>query len=409
MGRNKVKSWQIIATLLLCLALAGAIACTPFGGDEEETGEQLVEVVRGDLTVVVSGSGNISVSQDASLAFGTGGRVEKVYVEEGDKVSSGDVLAKLDTSTLELALAQAELALATAEYNLDKAQQIYTKPNISAARAAVSEAKAYLQYAKHVLEVEANTPEDIEIWTNEVYQAEVNLAAAEQRLEEMLAGGEAEEVKLRRLEVEASRQALEEAQKQLAEATITAPFDGLVGAIYVKEGDVIPSPTMAPTVVVYLIDLSNMELKAEVDEIDIPEVELGQSALVEVDAIADDLFEGTVTLISPVPVIEAGLVLYEVKIGFAVPPDSKVKVGMSATADIIVQQRENTLLVPERAIGRDDQGNPVVWVSVDGQFQERVVVIGISDGLQTEILEGLAEGDIIKAGRQGATIPGGFF
>jgi RND family efflux transporter MFP subunit len=405
-----VKIWQIIATLLLCLALAGAIACTPFGGDEEEAEGELVEVVRGDLTVVVSGSGNISVSQDASLAFGSGGKVDKVYVEEGDKVSEGDMLAKLDTSALELALAQAELALATAEYNLDKAQQIYTKPDINAARTAVSEAKAYLQYAKLMLQAEANTPEDIEIWENEVYQAEVNLAAAEQRLEEMLAGGEAEEVKLRRLEVEASRQALEEAQKQLAEATITAPFDGLVGAIYVEEGDIIPPPTMAPTVVIYLIDPSNMELKAEVDEIDIPDVEPGQSAIIEVDALLEKQFEGTVASISPVPMIESGLVLYEVKIGFAVPPDSKVRVGMSATADIIVQQRENTLLVPERAIEHDSQGNPVVWVNLNGQIEERPVVIGISDGLQTEILDGLEEGEmVVVEKRTGTTSPGGFF
>jgi RND family efflux transporter MFP subunit len=407
MRRNKVKSWRIITTLLLCLALAGTIACTSFGGGEEEAEGQLVEVVRGDLTVIVSGSGNIAVSSEANLAFGTGGKVDKIYVEEDDRVSSGDVLAKLDTSTLELALTQAKLTLATAEYNLDKAQQIYTKPDINAARAAVSQAKAYLKYAKLMLETEAVTPEDIRIWENEVYQAEVNLAAAEQRLEEMLAGGEAAEVTLRRLEVEAARKAAEQAQKELDEATITAPFDGVVGAIYVEEGDIIPSPTMAPTVVIYLITPSSMELKAEVDEIDIPDVEVGQRAIIEVDAFPEEQFEGTVNLISPVPIIEAGLVLYEVNIGFTLPPDSKVRVGMSATADIIVQQRENALLVPERAIERDSQGNPVVWVRLDGQIEERPVVTGISDGLQTEILDGLDEGEIVAVEKQAKSEPTG--
>ena len=408
MGRNKVKSWQIITTLLLCLSLAGAMACTPFGGEGEEAAEeQLPEVVRGDLTVIVSGSGNIGVSQDASLAFGTGGKVDEVYVEEGDKVSEGDVLAKLDTSVLELALAQAELTLSTAEYNLDKAQQIYTRPDLNAARAAVSNARSYLHYAELMLATEANSLEQIEFWENEVYQAEVNLASAEQRLEEMQAGGEAEEVKLRRLEVEAARKTLEQAQKELDEATITAPFDGVVGAIYVEEGDVIPPPTMAPTVVIYLITPASMELKAEVDEIDIPDVEPGQSAIIEVDALPEEQFEGTVTLISPVPIIEAGLVLYEVKISFTVPLDSKVRVGMSATADIIVQQRENTLLVPERAIERDSEGNPMVWVKLDGQIEERPVVTGISDGLQTEILDGLDEGEIIVVEKQAKPEPTG--
>ena len=253
-----MKSWRIITTLLLCLALAGAVACSPLGGGgEEAAGEQEVEVVRGDLTVTVSGSGNIAVSQEASLAFGTGGKVDKIYVKEGDRVSSGDVLAKLDAGALELALTQANLALATAEYNLDKTQQIYAKPDIKAARAAVHQAEAYLDYAKHMLEAEANTPEDVQTWENEVYQAEVNLAAAKQKLETMLAGGEAEEVALRRLEVEAARQAAEQAQKELDEATITAPFDGVVGAIYVKEGDVIPAPTMGPKIIIYLITPSS--------------------------------------------------------------------------------------------------------------------------------------------------------
>lgn len=402
----KIRLWQIIATSLLCLALVGTIACPAPGGGPVE--EQLVEVVRGDLTVIVSGSGNITVSQDASLAFGTGGKVEAVYVEAGDQVNQGEVLAKLDTGVLELALAQAELALATAEYNLDKAQQVYTRADINAAKAAVSNASAYLQYAKMML-IEANSVEQIEFWENGVYQAEVNLAAAEQRRDEMLAGGESAEVTLRRLEVAAARQALEQAQKNLTEATITAPFDGIVGAIYVDEGDIIPPPTMAPTVAIYFITPTSLELKAEVDEIDIPDVKVGQNVVIEVDAIADDLFEGTVSSISPVPVVAAGLVLYEVTISPVIPADAGVMVGMSATADIMIAESRDTLLVPERAIGRDEQGNPIVWVSVDGQREERAVVVGISDGFQAEILEGLEEGDMVSVEKRGTTELGGFF
>jgi len=401
----KKKAIPGLILVITLLALLGTTACQ---GGEEAVSQQLVEVVRGNLEVIVSGSGNIAVSQDASLAFGTGGKVEKIYVEEGDKVNEGDMLAKLDTSALELALAQAQLTLATAEYNLDKTQQIYAQPDLTTARAAVSNARSYMNYAKLQLDV-ANSPEQIDYWQNEVYQAEVNLAAAEQRLEEMRAGGDSAEVSLRRLEVEAARQALEQAQKELDEATITAPFDGVVGAIYVEEGDIIPSPTMSPKIIIYLITPSSMELKAEVDEIDIPDVELGQSAIIEVDALPDEKFEGVVTLISPVPVIEAGLVLYEVKISFTVPPDSKVKVGMSATADIMIDKSENTLLVSERAVSIDDQGNTVVWVSVDGKLEQRPVVIGISDGFQTEILEGLSEGDMVAVEKRGTTEMGGFF
>jgi HlyD family secretion protein len=406
MRRNKIKLWLILAASLLCLTLVGA-ACPSSGGEGIVDGE-LVEVVRGDLTVIVSGSGNITVSQDASLAFGTGGKVAAVYVEDGDQVSQGDVLARLDTGTLELALAQAELALATAEYNLDKTQQIYAQPDLTTARAAVSSARAYLQYTQLQLD-QANSQEQVDYWQNEAYQAEVNLAAAEQRLEEMQAGGDSAEVALRRLEVAAARQALEQAQQDLSEATITAPFDGIVGAVYIDEGDIIPPPTMAPTVAIYFITPTSLELKAEVDEIDIPDVKVGQSAVIEVDAIADDLFEGTVTAISPVPVIQAGLVLYEVTLSLVIPADAGVMVGMSATADITVGQSKDTLLVPERAVRRDEQGNPIVWVSVDGQLEQRAVVIGISDGLKTEILEGLSQGDMVAVEKSGTTDLGSFF
>ncbi|GAH35654.1 unnamed protein product [marine sediment metagenome] len=80
---------------------------------------------------------------------------------------------------------------------------------------------------------------------------------------------------------------------------------------------------------------------------------------------------------------------------------------MSATADIIVQQRENALLVPERAIEHDSEGNPMVWVEINGQMEERPVVTGISDGLQTEILGGLDEGEIVVVEKRAKPEPTG--
>lgn len=334
-----MKSWRIITALLLCLVLAGTVACAGQGG--EEVSRQLIEVERGDLTVSVSGSGNIGVSDEASLAFGSAGRVDKLYVEEGDKVSEGDVLAKLDTGALELALAQAQLALDEAEYNLK--------------------------------------------------QLKKRLSSTSDR------------VKIAESQVEVAQLGVDEAQKQLDEAAITAPFDGLVASVDADEGDSVS----AVTTIVHLIDLTNMELGAEVDEIDIAEVKVGQRAVIEVDALPAQQFEGVVTLISSLSIEEAGLVLYEVRIGFDVPPDSELKVGMSATADIIIQQRDNVLLVPERAIERDSQGNAVVKVMVDEQIEERPVVTGISDGIQTEIVDGLNEGDVVVVETRAKPTPTG--
>jgi RND family efflux transporter MFP subunit len=325
-----MKGWRIVAILLLCLVLAGSGAC---GGGQQGAEKQPVEVARGDLAVSISGSGNIDVSREANLTFGSGGRVDKIYVEEGDKVSKGNVLAKLDTGDLELALAQAKLALEQAEYNLNQLKDV--------------------------------------------------LHASQDRIQ------------IAESELEVAEQTVARAQKQLDEATITAPFDGIVAAVYAKEGDIIPSPTMSSMPLVYLIDLSSMELTAEVDEIDIPDVKPGQSATISVDALPEEQFDGVVTSISSLPVLEAGIVLYKVKISLDAPEGSRLKLGMSATADIIVEHREDVLLVPERAIERDSQGNYIVWVELNGKTEARPVVIGISDGLQTEILSGLQQGETV--------------
>jgi RND family efflux transporter MFP subunit len=387
-----MRRWVTIVVLLLCLALVFPVACA--GGTESEVRQQLTEVVRGDLAVTVSGSGNVEVSNEARLAFGSGGKVDRIYVEEGDAVLEGDVLAELVTGPLDLALIQAEVALETAEYNLSQAQEVYTKPDIDTARLAVDEARKFLDFAEEELE-QAFSAKERSKWAFEVDRAERLLARAIQRRDTLLDTGDTEEVVLKKLEVEAARKALAEAHRQLDEATITAPFDGIVASVEAKEKDVIPPPTLAASTIIRLIDPGSMELEAEVDEIDIPLVKPDQKAIIEVDALPALGLEGRIVSIQPLPIEEAGVVLFKVKIELDVPEDSGLRVGMSAEADIVIAGRSNVLLVPSRAIQQDSQGNPVVTVMVGEQTEERSVVIGISDDLQTEILDGLSEGETV--------------
>ncbi len=401
-----MKNWQTVAVLFLCLVLAGTVSCACEG--IEEVSWQETEVVLGDLNISVSASGNIVASNEASLVFSTSGKVDKLYVEEGDRVSQDDALAQLDTGPLELALAQAQAALAQAEYNLDKTENPFSKKEIRDARDEVHDAEDYLNYAKAML-AQAYLDNDeaaISQWEAEVYLAQINLDIAEEKLDAMIVDADDDEIEILEMQVDTAEQALAEAQKQLDEATITAPFDGLVASVYVEEEDII----LAATPIVYLIDLTSMELNAEVDEIDIPDVKLGQRVIIEVDALPDETLEGVVTLVGSLPIVEAGLVLYETKISFDVPQDLELKAGMSATADIIIHERSNVLLVPDRAVTKDSQGNPMVWVMVDEQIQEQSVVVGISDGYQTEIVSGLEEGDVVVVEtRAQPTGPGGFF
>ncbi len=340
---------KIAGVLLLCLVLVGLIACSPSGGDSKGGEQQAVKVVRGDLMFTVSGSGTIEVSKERKLAFRNGGKIERIYVDEGDKVSKGDALARLDTSALELALTQAKLSLVQA-------------------RVARDEAEYNLNQLKDVLHASHDR----------VKLAEAALSATEEQ-------------------IAASEQAVAEAQKQLDEGTITAPLDGVVASVDVDEGDNVSTVTT----IIHLIDLTSIELVAEVDEIDIPEVKPGQRAIIDVDALPGVPLEGEVTSISPLSIEMAGVVVYEVKIGIGDFIDYELKAGMSASVDIVIDERSNILLVPSRAIKQDSQGNPVVKVMVDEEIEERPVVIGISDGFDTEVLDGLNEGEVVVIERRG--------
>lgn len=398
-----MKGWRIVIVLFLCLVLAGSTACNSFGRSTTGT-EQLIKVERGDLSVTVSGSGNIKVTNERELTFVTGGKVDQIYVEEGDSVSEGEKLASLETDSLEVALTQAQvnytqaqLTLQTAEYDLEQAQDVYSTADITAARAAVREASSYVAYAQSQLD-KAVTTWDVTVWTNEVAYAKEQLRILEARLDDMLSAPDTEEVALKRLKVEVAGQSLElaeqslaRAQKQLDEATITAPFAGVVAKVNVDEKDTIS----ATTVIIHLIDPSTMELVVEVDEIDVPSVEVGQKAIIDVDALPNVNLEGKVISISLLSNEKSGVIVYNVKINFDVVDNLGLRDGMSANADIVIAERTDVLIVPNRVLKQDSDGNTVVRVLVGETVEERQVVVGISDGLDSEIISGLSEGETV--------------
>ena len=369
-----MKDWRIVIVLLLCLVLTSSISCNPFGKGEPEATTQLAEVVSGNLTVTVSGSGNIELSKEQKLAFGVGGRVDRIYVEEHDKVSRGQVLAKLETDALQYALTQAQvaytqeqvsvtqaqIAVNQAEINLEKDEiaryqaTVFQWPEVEVAQANVDRAKYSVKYAYDRL-ADATTDEDRVNWSRLVVKAEEDLIRAEDRLNVLLSGTPTDELVIKKLEIEVAQwslelaeqslelaeqslelaeQSLKLAQKQLDEATITAPFDGLVASVSVDEGDTVSTAIT----IVHLIDPDSMELNVQVDEIDIPGVKLGQRAIIEIDALLALQLEGKVKSISLLPTIETGLIMYDVKIEFDVPEGSGLRAGMSATADIVIAE-----------------------------------------------------------------------
>jgi HlyD family secretion protein len=405
MRRNWIKFGLMLA--LAFLLLASLSACT---GKATEAQSQLAKVGRGSLTVTVGADGNLSFVKDRKLVFGISGTIAEVNVEEGDFVTQGTVLARLDTTSLELAVRAAEVNLEIAANSYTKITYPYTYTtfalNVPKALADIIDAKRQVDKALEKLEIGLSFDQYWQVW-KELNYAQQRLIEAEQSLAQgrgltsgYISAADFWTIRSAQLGVEQAQVSLDVANTNLAQAVIVAPFDGVVAAVDIKEGDSLSTFDYATRTIIELVDPAKMELDAEVDEIDMPSVKLGQRAIISVDALPDVQIEGEVTSISPLATEESGLVLYKIKVSFEVPVSYELKAGMSATADIVVAERTDVLLVPSRAVGEDSQGNSTVQVMVKGKIEEKVVVTGISDGLQIEIVSGLNEGDTVVVERK---------
>ena len=418
-----MRAWKIITIPLIILVLAVTTACSASGNQLVRQYQQ-VQVVNGDLVTKLSGSGKIAVVNDAKLTFGSGGKLTTMNVAEGDNVTKGNALAKLDTSALELARAQAEVALAqaqvavtqaqvnldSAELNLKNTERLYVKTDdINAAQGLVSAARQIADYDQFQL-WNAVLPKDIDYYTKKLADDNRSLTQAQARLDQLLAGPDTDQVAIAKSQVEVAQSQLENApklveaaqksldvvQKQLDEATITAPFDGVVATIYAKVGDIIPTPTLSPQTIIYLVDVDNMEIDVSIDEIDIPSVQVGQKAVITVDALPGIRLDGTVASIATIPNAQAaaaGATAYVVKARFTIPQGIVVKAGMNASVDVVTNEHKNALLLPNDAIKKDNDGNSYVEIMNSQQIVTKPVVIGLSNSTETEIVSGLGLGD----------------
>ncbi len=322
----------------------------------------------------VSGTGTMSATTYANLIFGTGGKLKDVQVKEGDRVTAGMVLARLDTISLESSLAQAKatfdqaelgltqanVSLKTAQFNLDK----------SKAASNIKRQIVDLQWNIKVAEMGMGLPENSSGTGSPAFTVfQDNITAKKKELTDLLAQPEysgllgfdmvgekydtltTADLKNKELQVEYYQRALDKAQdtfdlagkslslaqQQMDEATIAAPFSGVVATINYKPGDIVPSPSQTQRAVIYLINLSTMELEIVINELDVPSVKIGQPASISVDAFPGIKLDGKVAAISMVPTIQGGIVDYSVTITFSVPPNVPIRVGMNATAQITVK------------------------------------------------------------------------
>ncbi len=341
-----------ILIITICVVVVGIVLGIVFArGDGREATLNTVNVTRGDVVKTVLVDGSLVIPNKAYLSFGVTGTVAEVLVDEGNNVTKDQVLARLDAPSLESSVEMAELQVEIAEEQ-------------------VKAARAQYEIAQD------NLDEGVPGMSEDVLELQLDIAKASWETA--------------KLNLEIAELSLESAELNLEKAVIVAPFDGVVSDIGITEGKEISTTALA-TPAITLVDASEVEMRGFIDEIDIAIVKLGQEVNIILDALPDEEVNGEVAFISLVSTTLAGVVSYDTTIALE-NPVAELRDGMSATAEVIIERRDDVLVIPNRAIW-GTLANPKAVVLVDGQQEEREITLGLSDGINTEVLSGLEEGE----------------
>jgi len=404
MGMKQILKWTIIPALLLAAGAWWYFA----HARADELEYRTVTIGRGDLTQIVTATGQLNPVTNVTVGSQISGIIVKLYADWNSPVKGGQIVAELDPATYKGAVAQAAGDLANAKANLELAQ------------------------------VQANR--STELFNNKLISGS-DYDTANATLHQAEA------------QVQIKQAALDNAKVNLGRCTIYSPVDGIVISRNVDVGQTVAASLSAPTLFVIANDLSQMQIDANVAEADVGGVEVGQEVDFTVDAFPYRTFRGKVTQIRNSPITVQNVVTYDTVIEVS-NADLKLKPGMTANVSIIIARRENALKIPNAALRfrppetasesrtnvaspRMAQGGPPGGERPGGmggpggggrgggrgrmerQLMRTVgtlsstnsafgssppkpsptqIKVGISDGIMTEVVEGLNEGDVVVTG-----------
>lgn len=350
---TKTLLWLLLAAAVIAVALLLLLNRE----DKPVLVYQTTTLAPTTISSSVTATGTVEPVKQVEVGTQVSGIISKIYVDYNSVVKEGQLIAELDMSVLqtELESSRANLNSAKVEYdyqtrNYQRIKGLYDKELVSATefeQAQYSYDKAKFSYS----------------------QAQSNYSKS---------------------------------QKNIGYAKIYSPIDGVVLSRAVDEGQTVASGFSTPTLFTIANDLTAMRVIANVDEADIGAVKEGQRVEFEVDAYPEDTFLGTVTQVRLQATTTSNVVTYQVVID-APNPDQKLMPGLTANITIFTLDKHDVLAVPVRALrftpeGEKYQENTVWKQLADGSLQATKVVTGVSDGVQTEILEGLAAGDRVVTG-----------
>jgi HlyD family secretion protein len=370
-------------------------------------------VQRGLFRVSVSGPGTLEAVQSLAVKPAVNGTVLRLP-NVGDRVQKGQLVVELDPTNYNRALENARLALQKAQANLDKLRadqastQATNRQNIASAEAAFANARRDLEAARTNLEATQKlfdlggaSAQSLQSARDAYAKAQASLEIAQVNLNtarQVLAlrnNANAQDLKNAQIALEQARLEVKNAEENLANTKIYAPFDGVVSEVNAQVGSIGVGATVNnSTALLTLIDDSSVNLPVQIDESEIAKVRVGQKVEVTLDAFSNETFQGVVTAISPSARIQQNIAVFYVTVNIP-NPERKLRPGMTAEGEIIAEEIPNALTIPKRAVQTVRNRAYVDVLQPDGSKETVRVVLGPDDGVNQVVLEGLEPGQSV--------------
>lgn len=358
---------KIVTIIIIIAVIVGAFFFFR-SGDKKVITYETVELKKGSINNTVTATGTIEPITKVDVGTQVSGTISHIYADYNSVVKKGQLLAELDRKLLE-----AELRSEMANLKSSKSEFEYQDKNFK---------RLHKLHEKNLI---SETEYEEALYLYEKAQQAYEKAQA----------------------------TLVKAQSNLDYATIYSPIDGVVLSREVEEGQTVAASFETPTMFTIANDLRKMQVIANVDEADIGQVLEGQRVTFTVDAFPDDTFEGDVTQVRLNPTTESNVVTYEVVID-APNPELKLKPGLTANITVYTMEKNDILLAPLKAfrftpetdpanpqtpqVPQAGRGEKVVWLQTAEGIVPKVIKVGVSDGIYTEVKEGIQEGSRLIVG-----------
>lgn len=408
MAKKRIFTVSFLGVVGLLVVLGGYwVFASLFAVDKTIPPEKLATVQQGSIAKSVVATGKIEALSQVDIKSKASGIIKYLYVNAGDRVREGQLLVELDKEILEAQLKQAKAFLDAAESKLQEMQSQDRTYQANLEKAQLeAESKDYDFAVAEYKRVQGLYHQGL-ISKADFDTAEQKMKAAEVNRNSLRAAVKVKEAELEqnsrtietvRAELVQAQAQFEQAQQNLAYASIRSPISGVVLSRELEVGDAVSSILQLgsnATLIMTLGDVQELYVKGKVDETDIGLVKVGQPVRVTVDAYKNRTFQGKVFRIAPMGIEKDNVTRFEVRVSIANDLDL-LKVNMSANAEIVLEEHRDVLVLPESALIYNEKRETFVEVpdaSTRTGRRQVAVKIGLSNGARTELLSGLKLGD----------------